>query len=314
MNEKLLKEVFLYDIVKDKDEFYLSDKDIAYYTSAGTLYSILKNKQLWLRSTMCMNDYQEIIYASNILMEFLRKNNGMMFNQFIKCLGQIIPQKISDIKDFLNNELANISNGLYLHTYIICFSEHNDKKFPDGNLQMFNSYGRGNGACLVFDRDKIRDLDLPIYKVNYYDQKIIEQKLNQLLDRLEDKVEVLCKLDSKDIINYIQLFLINIIATTKHPGFQQECEWRLVINDKLIIYDENFHNAIHEKIQCINDVPQIIKTLNICGHEDLLRKIILEPRYERTAEILAISKMLKQDWHIDNSADIIRASAIPIRK
>ena len=314
LDEKLLEEVFLYDCLKDENKFYHSENNLAYYTSASTLFSILDNKEVWLRSTMCMNDYQEIRYATSNLMESLRKSDGMIFNKFIKVLGQIIPGKITEIKDVFNNILTNIAGGLYLHTYIMCFTEHDDRIFPDGNLQMFNSYGRGNGACLVFDKNKLKELDLPIYKVHYSSERNIDKKLKQLLNQLEEKAEELCGIDIKEIINYLQLFFINLITTTKHPGFFQENEWRLIINDKLLIYNENFKNRQNEKVKCVNGVPQIIKTLNICGHKDLLRKIILEPRYEMAAEILAISKILKQDWHIDNPADFIRASEIPIRR
>ena len=314
LDEKVLKEVFLYDLIKDKNEFYHSDNDLAYYTSASTLYSILDNKEVWLRSTMCMNDYQEIRYAASKLKEILRKNNKKIFNQFIEVLEQILSGKITGIRDILNDILTNIAGGLYLHTYIMCFTEHDDSIFPDGNLQMFNSYGRGNGACLIFDKNKLQELDLPIYKVHYSNEKIIENKLTQLLNRLDEKAKELRGTDVNEIINYLKLFFISLITTTKHPGFWQENEWRLIINDRLIQYDKNFKNVQNEKVKCVNDIPQIIKTLKLNGYEQLLKKIILEPRYTMAAEALAIIKMLKDSWNIDKPADIIRVSEIPVRR
>lgn len=313
MNEELLYEVFLPDLLKDKNEFYCSVNDLAYYTRASTLFSILDNKEVWLRSTMCMNDYQEIRYTGDYIIRNFQHNNTI-YNRFIRVLGEIIPVKITDLQDFFANKLESIVGGLYVHTYIMCFTEHDDEIFPDGNLQMFNSYGRGHGACLIFDKNKLKELDLPIYKVHYSNKRNIDEKIIQLLNRLEEKAEELRGIDVKMIINYLQLFFINLIATTKHPGFRQENEWRLIINDKLLRYDENFTNAKNEKVRCVNDIPQIIKTLKLDGYENLLKKIILEPRYTMTAEALAISKMLKASWNIDNPADIIRVSEIPIRR
>lgn len=314
MSEESMQQIFLYDLIKDKNEFYLSDNDLAYYTCASTLYSILDNKEVWLRSTMCMNDYQKIRYTGEYIIKILQHNNNSMRNRFIKVLGKIIPENLKDLQDFFTYSLENIVGGLYLHTYIMCFTEHDDSIFPDGNLQMFNSYGRGNGACLIFDKNKLQELDLPIYKVHYSNEKIIDEKLIQLLNRLEEQAEELRGVDVNKIINYLQLFFISLITTTKHPGFSQENEWRLIINDKLLQYDENFKNVQNEKVKCVNDIPQIIKTLKLNGYEHLLKKIILEPRYTMAAEALAIIKMLKDSWNIDKPADIIRVSEIPVRR
>ena len=37
--------------------------NLAYYCSADTAYNVIKNKELWLRKTTCMNDYKEIDYG-----------------------------------------------------------------------------------------------------------------------------------------------------------------------------------------------------------------------------------------------------------
>lgn len=50
MDEEKLSQIFIPDISKDNDNLLNSNLNLAYYTSAGTLFSILKYKQLWLRS------------------------------------------------------------------------------------------------------------------------------------------------------------------------------------------------------------------------------------------------------------------------
>lgn len=61
-------------------------------------------------------------------------------------------------------------------------------------------------------------------------------------------------------------------------------------------------------------VPQIIKKLEISGYENVLHKIILEPRYDLAAEVLAVKKLLGEKWHINDTNEIVRVSEIPIRR
>lgn len=314
MNEEILSKVFVPNLITDRNGILLSENNLAYYTSAGTLYSLLKNKKLWLRSTMCMNDYQEIRYAANCVRRFMVENNLSMLNSFVKAISQIISLSENELRVNLEHILDDIVGGLYLHTYIMCFTEHDDKEFPDGNLQMFNSYGRCNGVCIIFDRDKLINLELPIYKVRYFGEEKIKRELNDLIDRIEDNSCDLHNIASEKLLNYLYLFFINIIVTTKHPGFKQEKEWRLVVNDRLLRYSDGFKNSLREEVECISGVPQIIKKIDIKGYGNVLRKIILEPRYDMTAEALAISKLLKDELHIEKPLEIVRISDIPIRR
>ena len=196
----------------------------------------------------------------------------------------------------------------------MCLTEHDEKEFPDGNLQMFNSYGRGNGVSIVFDRDKLKPVELPIYKIHYLTEDEIKNEVNELLVRLENMHTELRHISDNDILRYLKLFFIHLIVTTKHPGFKQEKEWRLVISKEIINYNDVFKNNLREEVECINGIPQIIQKLNLKSNENILRKIILEPRYEMSAEVLAINQFLKNNWHFEDNNEIIRVSNIPIRR
>ena len=88
MDEEKLSQIFIPDISKDNNNLLNSDLNLAYYISAGTLFSILKYKQLWLRSTMCMNDYQEIKYAFEYVKAILYDNNSTIFSEYIIILAK----------------------------------------------------------------------------------------------------------------------------------------------------------------------------------------------------------------------------------
>ena len=314
MGEEFMLQTFLLDIIEDRNEFFLSDQNLAYYTNGDVLYSILKYKELWLRSTVCMNDYKEIRYASEYVIKLLLDNDRRMLESIVNILQSITKIPEEYLRNGLVNMLKDISGGLYLHTYIMCLTEHDEKEFPNGNLQMFNSYGRGNGICIVFDRDKLKPFDLPIYKIHYLTEDKIKKKVNELLERLEDKYVELRHVSNNSILEYLKLFFIHLIVTTKDPGFKQEKEWRLVINREIINYNDIFTNNLREEVECINGIPQIIQKLNLDGNENVLRKIILEPRYEMSAEVLAINQFLRNNWHFEDTEGIIRVSDIPIRR
>ena len=314
MDEEKLTKIFIPDISIDNNDLLNSNLNLAYYTSAGTLFSILKYKQLWLRSTMCMNDFQEIRYAYEYVKATLCDNDSNILNKYILVLAKIMNLPEQEVKTKFSELLNNIFGGLYLHTYIMCFSEHDEANFPDGNLQMFNSYGRGNGACVIFDKERLQDLQLPIFKVHYLVKEKIRDRIEKLLERLAENSQALCTVEHNDLLNYLKLFFIHLIVTTKHTGFSQEREWRLVVNTKLLNYNVVFKNAIAEEVECINMVPQIIKKLKITGYENILHKIILEPRYDLVAEVLAVKKLLEETWHINDLNKIVRVSEIPIRR
>lgn len=167
---------------------------------------------------------------------------------------------------------------------------------------------------MIFDKERLQDLQLPIFKVHYLVKEKIRDRIEKLLERLAENSQALCTVEHNDLLNYLKLFFIHLIVTTKHMGFSQEREWRLVVNTKLLNYNVVFKNAIAEEVECINMVPQIIKKLKITGYENVLHKIILEPRYDLVAEVLAVKKLLEETWHINDLNKIVRVSEIPIRR
>lgn len=58
-----------------------------YYTRAETAMSILKNKQIWMRKSMCMNDFSEVQYGLQRLTEvYLNSETGKIFRSLLDRL------------------------------------------------------------------------------------------------------------------------------------------------------------------------------------------------------------------------------------
>ena len=78
-----------------------------HYTSMQVLFSIIKNKELWMGSAAFMNDKEEVTYFINQLESALLKN--------------LPDAKIQECRDFFTRVRSKI-----LYPYIICFSQQDD--------------------------------------------------------------------------------------------------------------------------------------------------------------------------------------------
>jgi hypothetical protein len=58
-----------------------------YYTRAETAMNILKNKQIWMRKSMCMNDFMEVQYGLQCLSDaYLKSETGKKFQSVLNHL------------------------------------------------------------------------------------------------------------------------------------------------------------------------------------------------------------------------------------
>jgi hypothetical protein len=57
---------------------------VVYYTTADTATSILRNRQIWMRSTTTMNDYMEVEHGFECLDAAYKAEAGNIFNEALK--------------------------------------------------------------------------------------------------------------------------------------------------------------------------------------------------------------------------------------
>lgn len=200
---------------------------LAHYTSYSALESILKNEQLWLSNPLYMNDHQELRFAIN------EGYRGVLESSKVK---EAFPLE-DDHQQFLQAmELAynKFSSEHVLDVYVLCLSEHDDDRNSDGRLSMWRGYGsNASGACIVFDPHKIPVVDgtpFTFAKVQYlsYERQI---------DWISATIDRFCKIikgtPSSDSLGFYAAYYLferfKLFALfTKHRGFYEEQEWRLV--------------------------------------------------------------------------------------
>jgi hypothetical protein len=197
---------------------------LAHYTSVPTIEQILRTKQMWLSNPLYMNDMQEMRAGISLACQ--------KFPDAARAAAGSEARAVILINAF-NNYFSHFDNQTAFDTYIFCLcrQEPDDK---DGILSMWREYGsRGNGAAIVFNLEKVNFSPispLVIAEVTY----VSNAERAILLDaHLQEWIKITQTLNLPDDHLYVAareafLFTKAIALTTKHRGFEEEHEVRVV--------------------------------------------------------------------------------------
>lgn len=197
---------------------------LAHYTSVQVVEQILRNDEVWLANPLYMNDLDEmragILLGSQIFPEFAQKAAGDT------------PRSTRLVEAF-NHFLAHLSTEAALDTYVFCLSEHFHGD-TDGRLSMWREYGsKGNGAALIINTQKVNyqpHSPLIIAKVAY---KTNQQRGQILRTELANWARLTQTANLPNDQLYLAAyaafgFVKSLALVTKHMGFSEENEWRVV--------------------------------------------------------------------------------------
>lgn len=204
-----------------------STGQLAHYTSITTLESILQHNQIWLSNPLFMNDHEELRFGLRVAEQEFMIHDGIR-----SACGR--NENYELLVSNFHEKLRQISNEHAFDTYIACFSLHDPLEDRDGKLSMWRGYGgNGSGVALVFDTTAIKETNtnyLIWAKVRYASRqqrtKWIKEKLDLFANLLSGfqlpPSEYWAAIDS--LLERLKVFSI----FTKHHGFREEQEWRLV--------------------------------------------------------------------------------------
>lgn len=293
--------------VYDRLEYLRENNSLIHYTSADAAKSIIENKEIWLRNTRCMNDYSEIKHGLDLIqksLEHLRQTRT----------------EADHLHNILESNLIELSNSLIKDTYIFCLSEHNPEENDYGRLSMWRSYGTSKPLAIIFKKELPSKLPtnenyrsiylLPVEYRNFTScNNLLENRITELATNLKD----LKNLISNGIqIHFDKLFSSLILVTaisTKHIGFKEEKEWRLVFNPNLIKESD----SLKLEIESIKGTPQKVLKIKLDGFQPKpIERIIIGPTND--AEVLKESFIyLLHEAGYDNSENMVHISGIPLR-
>lgn len=290
---------------------------LAHYTSVSTLEGIANNREIWFSNPLYMNDLEELMFGMNTGAEEFRTNEGLAS----VCGSSSTHSKL--VKEF-NRLFHEFDDNHAFDTYIACFSEHHPDD-DDGKLSMWRGYGSGgSGVAIVFDTAKIEAMQgspLIVGKVRYGTQL-------QRVEMIDEKLAVLSSVLQRHPLSDEALtaaahcwieWLKGFALFTKHSGFKEEEEWRIVYSSErdrsralapMLGYSIT-QRGVEPKLKLkIGEIPNIMGTQT--SLENLVDRIILGPTISTTLAANSVRRMLELS-SIPSLGGRVRESSIPFR-
>jgi len=309
-----MKRIFFPYLSQESERVRATATRFVYYTTADVAYSILKNKEIWMRNAMTMNDYMEIEHGLDCLATAYNSKPGEAFRA---CLNACFPSVAEEIQDLFNSWVAWIRRD----TYITCVSEHEPDEDINGRLSMWRAYGGRSGVALVFNNAVmfLQSNALAAYAspVAYFDPEAVGAELNKVAKAIESDMDFVCQLQRDGLKNVVFHTLRFAALCTKHPGFREEREWRVVASPALESSD-----LVHEHVEVVRGVPQTLLKIRLEDHPDkgligldlteLLDRIIVGPTEFPYVVSRALCKLLSEASIPDPEPKVV-VSAIPLR-
>lgn len=309
---------FLYSDITPEEEFPAIKPLLAHYTSLGNLEKILIGREIWLSNPLFMNDIEELRFGVEQGVAELRSNSDML---------RAFPSNEihAEFMSFIEAEYNRLQFSDAIDLYVACFSLHDENEI-DGRLAMWRGYGsNGNGAALILDVAKIPDLpdDLPfvLSKVEYAST---EERIAWIRSKINDLAKLLGEIsldrgDFEPIASAIFERLVIFSLFTKHRGFLEEQEWRLVYlksRDRQNIGKEmlgylNGPRGVEPKLKL--QVESFVSRFGVAtSFEDMVHSVILGPTSSSPLSFQSTKRMLHLIGYTKLS-NRLGASSIPYR-
>lgn len=256
MSESIIDEafpIFFAHIINRQNNIRENNRRMVHYTRAETFLSLIRNREIWLRNTKCMNDFEEVEFGIRKIIEYF---GGDMASNFWELLETTHPGSGGEIKSRFDGWL----HDLKAETYITCVSEHLSEEDKLGRLSMWRAYGGGAGVALIInpgvmlrESDSLAAYSYPVF---YFNEIEACGAFKAFTDRLIAEKEIIGKLKLEELVHYVFEVLQSYAFCLKHPGFKEEREWR-------VVFRPNYENSQYIKgsVVSINGIPQKIYKL-----------------------------------------------------
>lgn len=249
----MLELFFCYDRKRQKA---LADngKLLAHYTTAETAMKILGGRSLWLRNAAVMNDFSEIEYGKSVMHPVIK---GELGDRYRAALNAISEGLADDVMRRHDEHRKHAREAVFTAS----FSEHD----PDdrlGRLSMWRAYGGPvAGVALLFhgwaaDLEIEPSLEVGVSPVLYGDPNHFVREFADAIAHIEENKNFLKEFDPQIISNAATYVLQSSMFSIKHPGYEEEQEWRAIHRPY-----ENSSEAVIPFNVTINGIPQTVYEL-----------------------------------------------------
>lgn len=203
-----------------------------HYTDARGLLGILSAPSLWASDLRFLNDAQEAVYARDLVIDAVRsmpnpvRDPGHWAHQHGDAAIETFARYQAMVVEYLQQAEFGV--------FVACFCEAGDL------LSQWRGYGQDHGYALEIRAEALQAAvsKIPSYpgatglfKVRY-GQATADAVVQQAMAELAG-----FNLNHPGVkAHYSALAINSLLAQLKHPGFEEEAEWRLVVG--LEILDE----------------------------------------------------------------------------
>lgn len=319
MNDAEIRNLFapLWADLRADDSFPAKRPLLAHYTSVAVLEAILKYNEVWFSNPLFMNDLEELRFGLTNGARLFLGSSEIEFASGSR-------QRFDALRTTFNHWYNTFANEHALDLYVFSLSEH-AKKNTDGVLSMWRGYGgNGSGAAIVFDTAKFaapEDSPLIIANVHYATAQERIDHLNKYVTQFAGILQTSNLPDDKlSQASFCFFQRLKLFATfTKHAGFKEENEWRVVylkdrdtenVFEKMFSYHlgpRGVEPKLKLKIEAIPGLPETHVSL-----AQIVERIILGPSLSVPLARATILRMLDTRKHSDLKNRIF-SSTIPFR-
>ena len=290
---------------------------LAHYTSIPVLEKILQEETIWLSNPLFMNDIQEMRFGLN-------EGARLFHNQALLRNAGGSDARALKLEELFQWYFTTYDKEFAFDTYVFCVSEH-PKDDGDGLLSMWRGYGsQGNGAALIFNPGKVTLIPNSILQLATVSYASTEKRLQDLHTILQQWASITSHANLPDDKLYLAAnAAFNVIKTyaltSKHSGFLEEREWRLIYQaqqdpEGLLKKFLSHHigpRGVEPKLKLkIGPMPGI--TDEKFKLDELLHEIILGPSLSSPLAFQSVVRMLEGigKGHLKSR---LKASTIPLR-
>ena len=287
---------------------------LAHYTSILTLERIAQTGEIWFSNPLYMNDVDELRYGMNLGLHAVRTHTGLR--------EACPPAHYNALLDAVDALYTAFDGETAFDVYVFSCSEHDDQIGDDGLLSMWRGYGGdGNGVAIVFDLAPLIAADSPLlvhqvqYRSHEQSEAWMERKLQGFAEALRRAGGPVAHMQAAAAALFERIKVFALF--TKHRGFHEEREWRLVYlreHDRQGLLTQQLHYAIGPR----GIEPRLRFTTNAIGApgqgpslQQMVRRIILGPVLATPLALRSVERML--ELYQPAWADRVRRSSTPYR-
>ena len=319
IEEKLRGLFFPYAMSRLKQAQSNSKFRFAHYTSAETGMKILQNREVWLRTSSIMNDFSEVHHGQDCLLNaWSNTDSCQKLKEILKLLD---PKAVDQFTSAFDEEQYSRTK----QSYIVSLSEHGDQELNEdeyGRLSMWRAYGGKTNIAFIFNSKPFftdsTALNAYTSPVLYADKNQYAEHFKGVVDGLADHIDLLKDIGWQEVFKFLFAALRYSVLSTKHPGFSEEREWRVIYSPQFISSER-----IKEENVTLDGIPQKIYKIPLENLEseglfgieipELLDKIIIGPT-EFPLELKAAFVEQLAASGVENPQSKVIISGIPLRR